>query len=65
MAVNLSDGSVVTVTPSHVFWVESGRLPRISGWLHAQDLWPGDRLRTACGYEAQVIQLRYIAGGRW
>ena len=38
--VSTDDGGTVTTTPTHRFWVQG------AGWTKAQDLVPGDRLRT-------------------
>ena len=38
--VTTDDGGTVTTTPTHRFWVQG------AGWTKAQDLVPGDRLRT-------------------
>ena len=41
--VSTDDGGTVTTTPTHRFWVQG------AGWTKAQDLVPGDRLRTTAG----------------
>lgn len=41
--VSTDDGGTVTTTPTHRFWVQG------AGWTKAQDLVPGDRLRTTTG----------------
>jgi YD repeat protein len=40
------DGGTVTTTPTHRFWVQG------AGWTKAQDLVPGDRLRTTTDRDA-------------
>jgi RHS repeat-associated protein len=62
MTVELSDGSAITVTPNHAFWVNGGRLLRTPGWLQAKDLWLGDELRTQSGTGVHVIHLRHNVG---
>jgi len=62
MAVDLSDGEAITVTADHPFYVDKGALLGKAGWLHAGDLWPGDRLRTAGGTDAAVVGLRRDVG---
>ncbi|MFC2360768.1 MAG: polymorphic toxin-type HINT domain-containing protein, partial [Actinomyces dentalis] len=44
--VSTDDGGTVTTTPTHRFWVQG------AGWTKAQDLVPGDRLRTTAGPSA-------------
>ena len=44
--VSTDDGGTVTTTPTHRFWVQG------TGWTKAQDLVPGDRLRTTAGPSA-------------
>ncbi len=63
MAVDLSDGSTITVTVEHPFWVDLGivRLG-LGGWVLAGQLHTGDRLRTARGAQVQVVGLRYHVG---
>ena len=41
--VSTDDGGTITTTPTHRFWVQG------AGWTKAQDLAPGDRLRTTAG----------------
>jgi len=62
MALDLSDGEAITVTADHPFYVDRGALLGKAGWLHAGDLWPGDRLRTATGHDAVVVGVRRNVG---
>ncbi len=62
IAVQLSDGSAITVTADHPFWVDSGALFTGPGWLAAGHLLPGDRLRTASGRDATVAGVRRGVG---
>jgi len=62
LAVELSDGTTLKVTADHPFWVDSGDHLAHSGWLHAEHLRPGDRLRTAKGKDAVVVRVRRNAG---
>jgi len=52
LAVDLSDGSAITVTANHPFWVDSGVAFAGPGWLPAGQLRIGDHLRTATGHVA-------------
>jgi len=62
MAVDLSDGSAITVTVDHPFWVDSGWRFKGPNWLEAGRLLPGDLLRTASGLDVGVVRLRYHVG---
>jgi len=62
LAVELSDGTVLKVTADHPFWVDGGDHLAHSGWLHAEHLRPGDRLRTATGKDAVVVRVRRNVG---
>jgi len=62
LAVELSDGTTLKVTADHPFWVDSGDHLAHSGWLHAEHLRPGDRLRTATGTDVVVIRVRRNVG---
>jgi len=62
IAVQLSDGSAITVTADHPFWVDGGALFKGPGWLTAGQLLPGDRLRTARGTDAMVADVRRSVG---
>lgn len=62
MAVNLSDGSAITVTVDHPFWIDSGVQLTGPGWLPAGQLQAGDRLRTASGQDATVAGIRQGVG---
>ena len=60
IAVDLSDGSAITTTVTHAFWVDEGASK--PGWLEAGRLRVGDRLREADGAEAVVAGLRRNVG---
>jgi hypothetical protein len=60
LAVELGDGSAITTTVTHSFWVDEG--PSRAGWLEAGQLRVGDRLREADGTEAVVAGLRRNVG---
>jgi len=62
LAVELRDGSVITVTADHPFWVDSGLRFVGPGWLEAGQLHPGDHIRSARGVDAVVVGLRYHVG---
>jgi len=62
LAVELSDGTTLKVTADHPFWVDSGDHLAHSGWLHAEHLRPGDRLRTATGKDVVVVRVRRNVG---
>jgi len=62
MALDLSDGEAITVTADHPFYVDKGALLGKAGWLHAGDLMPGDRPRTAGGRDAVVVGVRRDVG---
>jgi len=62
IAVNLSDGSAITVTADHPFWLDSGASLSGPGWLQAGQLRAGDHLRTASGRDALVVGLRRDVG---
>jgi len=62
IAVNLSDGSAITVTADHPFWLDSGVHLSGPGWLSAGQLRVGDRLRTASGADAIVTAVRGHVG---
>lgn len=51
IAVALSDGSTITVTADHPFWVDQGDTPGAGTWLAAGQLQAGDPLRTASGHD--------------
>jgi len=54
IAVDLSDGSAITVTADHPFWVDGGaQLGRLQA---------GDELRTAAGVPVMVVGLRRAVG---
>ena len=62
MAVDLSDGSAITVTANHPFYVDSGAAFAGPGWLPAGQLRVGDHLRTASGRDVVVTGLRQGVG---
>jgi len=62
IAVDLADGAAITVTADHPFYVDAGRALTGPGWLHAGDLRPGDRLRTADGRGVVMLGLRRDVG---
>ncbi len=62
MAVDLSDGSAITVTTNHPFYVDSGTALAGRGWLPAGSLRVGDHLRTAAGHDVTVIGLHQGVG---
>ncbi len=62
IAVNLSDGSAITVTADHPFWVDSGARLAGAGWFAAGRLQAGDELRTASGAHVMVVGLRHNVG---
>ncbi len=62
IAVDLSDGSAITVTADHPFWLDGGPMIRKAGWIAAGDLLLGDRLRTPGGAGAVVTGVRRDVG---
>lgn len=56
LAVKLGDGSAITATVNHPFWVDAGASK--AGWLEAGRLRVGYRLRAANGTEVVVVGLR-------
>ncbi len=60
LAVELGDGSAITTTVTHAFWVDEGASK--PGWLEAGRLRVGDRLREADGTEVVVAGLRRNVG---
>jgi len=62
LAVELSDGTTLKVTADHPFWVDGGDHLAHAGWLHAEHLRPGDRLRTATGKDVVVVRVRRNMG---
>jgi len=62
VAVDLSNGSTITTTATHDFWVDAGvGLPHPE-WQYAEHLRRGDRLRTADGQAAYVARVRMGVG---
>ncbi len=62
IAVDLSDGSAITVTADHPFWLDHGLMAPRAGWIAAGDLVLGDRLRTPTGTDATVLGVRRGVG---
>jgi len=62
VAVDLSDGSAITVTAAHPFWVDAGAQLAGAGWFAAGRLRAGDELRTASGAHVMVVGLRHNVG---
>jgi len=62
VAVDLSDGSAITVTADHPFWVDAGAQLAGAGWFAAGRLQAGDELRTATGAHVMVVGLRHSVG---
>jgi len=62
LAVDLSDGSAITVTAHHPFWVDGGAQLAGAGWFAAGRLQAGDELRTASGAHVMVVGLRHDVG---
>jgi len=63
LAVDLSDGSTITTTLTHSFWVDAGaRIAPGGAWLWAEHLRPGDQLRTADGRLVSVARVRTGVG---
>jgi len=62
IAVELSDGSAITVTADHPFWVDGGAQLAGAGWFAAGRLQAGDELRTAAGVPVMVVGLRRNVG---
>jgi hypothetical protein len=62
VAVDLTDGSTITTTATHVFWVDAGLGLRAPAWQQAQHLRAGDQLRRADGGVAIVARVRMDAG---
>src|SRR5205085_2855970 len=56
------DGSAITVTADHPFWVDGGPGRHGPRWLPAGQLRRGDHVRTASGTDVRVIGLRYNVG---
>jgi hypothetical protein len=57
-----SDGSAITVTADHPFWVDAGHMLLRPGSLPAGHRCSGDHLCTASGVDAVVTGLRYNVG---
>ncbi len=62
MAIDLSDGSAITVTADHPFWVDQGAALAVSGWFAAGRLQVGDELRTVSDVGTMVVGLRRTVG---
>ena len=62
MQVRMSDGSSLSVTTNHPFFVDSGPGIATPEWVQAGDLRVGDRLRTEDGHDVTITALRYDTG---
>jgi len=62
IAIDLSDGSAITVTADHPFWVDGGAQLAEGGWFAAGRLQAGDELRTATSAKMMVVGLRRDVG---
>jgi len=62
MALDLSDGSTITVQPDHVFWLDRDPALTKPGWLTARRMHRGDALRTVSGRDVTVVRLRGHVG---
>jgi len=63
LAVDLSDGSTITTTLTHPFYVDNGVQIAVGGaWLWAEHLQSGDQLRTEDGHQVSVLQVRQGVG---
>jgi len=62
LSIQLSDGSAITATADHPFWVDGGQSRRAAGWVEAGDLQPQDLLRTVSGKDVRVIRIRFNVG---
>ena len=62
LAITLSDGSSISATPNHLFYVDGGPGIARPEWLAAADLQAGDRLRTEDGRDITITALRYHTG---
>ena len=60
--IDLGDGSTITATSNHLFWVDSVSGLSGAGWLEAGQLRAGDRLRTAGGLAEVVRAVRWNVG---
>jgi hypothetical protein len=62
MQIVLSDGSRLSVTTNHPFYVDGGLGVSTARWVQAGDLQRGDRLRTENGWDVTIVALRYHTG---
>lgn len=62
LALELSDGSTLTVQPEHYFWLDGGVGLHGAGWLQARQMRRGDRLRTVSGHDVTVVGIRWHVG---
>ncbi len=64
VAITISDGSVITATANHPFWVDAsvGRKVGVGGWVAAGQLRSGNHLRTTSGQDVTVVGLRRHVG---
>ena len=62
LALDLADGSHLSATPNHLFYVDVGPGIAHPEWLAAGDLQAGDRLRTEDAKDTMVLRVRYHTG---
>ena len=62
LALDLADGSHLSATPNHLFYVDGGPGIAKPEWLAAGDLQVGDRLRTKDAKGTTVLRVRYHTG---
>jgi len=62
LALDLADGSRLSATPNHLFYVDGGPGIAHPEWLAAGDLQVGDRLRTKDAKGTTVLRVRYHTG---
>ena len=62
LTLNLSDGSHLSATANHPFYVDAGPGIASPEWLAAGDLQTGDQLRTEDGRDVTVTTLQYHSG---
>jgi RHS repeat-associated protein len=62
MQVQMSDGTSLSVTTDHPFYVDSGPGITTPQWVQAGDLRVGDRLRTENGRDVTITALHYDTG---
>ena len=62
LALDLADGSRLSATPNHLFYVDGGPGIAHPEWLAAGDLQAGDRLRTKDAKDTTILRVRYHTG---